>query len=286
MASLGWLLASSEPSDSSAVLYETIAATVCVPLASAAAVDIAGPLESGSIAMQAERASAYEVEIEGDGLPDIVPAIDVVASRPIAMVRRDSTHLLLAAARGRRMLPRLDFPFSPDRARARLLTSDPAQRVRLCGAPVRGEAIRLRRDGEVSLPIASRMIFERGWHAAEPAGPQRSQRWSDGAAGFIVLQLPGDPSELEVVVEALPAAPVSRAPTLTLDINGHALPALPMLPGARPYRWKIARESMRRGLNLFRLSVPEAFSPRSLGVSEDDRRLGFALSDFRLRRVE
>jgi hypothetical protein len=287
VASLGWILAPADARGTSvASMYEAIEPTVCGLLSGEAPVEIGPPLASGSISMLAERGSAYQVEIEGDGLSDRMTAIDIVTGRPLTLVHRDSTHVLVSADRARRTLPRLDFPAAPDRARARLLTTDPAQRVRVCGAPARGEAIRLEPGGgSVALPIESRSIFEAGWHPVEPAGTNRFKRWSNGAAGLIVMQIPGEPTALEIVVEALPAAPASRAPTLTVAVNQQLLPPQPMLPGARPYTWTINRGALRRGLNVFRLSVPEAFSPRSLGVSEDDRRLGFELSAFRVRRL-
>jgi hypothetical protein len=286
VATMGWMLTSMNRNAPSSDLVEVIEPTACVDVDSNASVDLKEPIQAGSIGLQADRDSAYRLDLEIDGLSAMPTAKELIADEPLVVRRRDSTHLGLAVAKGREWLPRIDFDAPPGRIRAQLASDDPNQRVRVCGAPARGQAIRWAAgDAAVAIPIDDRTIFETGWHPAEPVSAGVSQRWSNGTTGTAVLQIPGVPVSIEVTVDARAAVSADRHPTLTLAVNGRRLSAQTMTPGVSRFSWTVPREIVRRGLNVFRLEVPEAVSPHALGVSEDERQLGFAVSGFRLQRL-
>jgi hypothetical protein len=221
--------------------------------------------------------------------PAAVRAEDAASGVTLRVDQVDSTHVRMVVDQPRRTLPLLHFDPAPSRMRALVSAADARLRVRVCGAPIRGHAAWWPNRGEVvEMDLRSTAMFASGWHEAEPIGlGARVRRWSAAATATALLQLAGPPRSFQVGLEAAPAAPASRRPTLTLEVNGQLLVAQAMAAGGTAfYDWAVSRQHIREGLNVFRFHVPEVISPRSLGISEDARDLGFALTGLKLRKID
>jgi hypothetical protein len=144
--------------------------------------------------------------------------------------------------------------------------------VELLAMGARRETLRLGREAEPFLG--------RGWHEPEPDG----FRWTAGTHADLLLPI-ADPGATRVRVRAMPLArPGENAPTLALEVNGGAAGAQAMRSGWSLYEWTVPASAWRAGANRVRLRVSEARRPRELGLGDDQRVLGAAVSGVSLRR--
>jgi lipopolysaccharide transport system ATP-binding protein len=112
------------------------------------------------------------------------------------------------------------------------------------------------------------------WHAPEGRGSGRPYRWTSASSGLILGREPGDDRlELEVALMREAADPVE----LTVRIEGeecgtvrlgspHPTPLSVDLPGGLPH-----------GPLRVEIEVEPTFTPRAVGLGNDDRRLGVAV---------
>ena len=176
---------------------------------------------------------------------------------------------------------------APDAAFVRFRPGLPgAAAVELCGS-VWGEA-RLAAAGHptshVEVDALERLGW--GWHSAEQDGGG-GFRWSDGSATQTLIQLTRT-GAIRVEVEASGAAvDLANAPvSLTLVVNGAEMTAQTMTRDIRTYTWPVPGSAWKTGMNRVGLRVSETVSPAALGISDDQRVLGFALRRLQLTRLE
>ena len=149
--------------------------------------------------------------------------------------------------------------------------------VRLDPAPAKGMAA-------VS---QARPAFQGGAEALPGVSSQRSLVIDQAAddhvrfAGSVQL-VGGADAEASAAAVDLANAPV----TLTLVVNGAEMTAQTMTRDVRTYTWPVSGGAWKTGMNRVGLRVSETVSPAALGISDDQRVLGFALRRLQLTRLE
>ncbi|HET9371585.1 MAG TPA: DUF2723 domain-containing protein [Vicinamibacterales bacterium] len=134
---------------------------------------------------------------------------------------------------------------------ARAVTGTP---LRVCLPPVRGVvAFGDGSEARVELIRASIDSVGAGWHEAEGSGVDLV-RWTAAARAEARVSLAEAPA-LRVVVQAGPQ-PVRAGDTISVEINGHVLPAQPLGEGQRVYSWNVPEGRFRVGYNSIVLLGP------------------------------
>ena len=131
-------------------------------------------------------------------------------------------------------------------------------------------------------------------------GPPTVERLDDAVTltGSAVRLDPAPAKGMAAVSQARPAmqggaeasaaaVDLANAPvTLTLVVNGAEMTAQTMTRDVRTYTWPVSGGAWKIGMNRVGLRVSETVSPAALGISDDQRVLGFALRRLQLTRLE
>jgi hypothetical protein len=268
-------------------LYEVVDAMPCEQLRDDEWNDVTTAAHAGALSLQTSSAGGYAVEFDAGGvLPGELQAYDGLTGARVDLLQQGSDRYRVDVSRGRRSLPVVSFNDPPARVRARFATSYSGAVVRVCGVPLRGTVVRLPASGAfTSLRLGDQSALTTGWHQVESGPDGRLFRWSSARTAIVRVQLPGPPATAQIEVDAMPALPPSRSPVLSMQVNDRILGSREMTPGPATYTWTVPADTLRRGLNVFRLSVPEVTSPLATGFSSDAREMGMALVGFRIRRV-
>jgi hypothetical protein len=118
-----------------------------------------------------------------------------------------------------------------------------------------------------------------GW-----SGNESSFRWTDGSEAAVVFGWEGSAgADLEMKLAPFLAAGHLEMQRVIISLNGRELETLVLRENA-PGEYSIAlpRESLRRE-NVLTFALPDAASPRSLGVGDDPRQLGLAMHWLQIR---
>ena len=247
--------------------------------------DVTTVAHAGAISLQHQGGGAYAVEFDAPGvLIDELDAYEAFTGARTDLVQQARDRYRVEVTRGRRSLPVVSFDEPPAQLRARFATLDSATVLRVCGVPSRGVVLRMAASGDfTALALGDRRAFTDGWHDAERGPDGRLFRWSSARTAIIHVQLPGPPATAQVQLAAVPALPPNRSPVLSIQVNDRVLESRAMTPGLATYTWTLPADALRRGLNVFRLTVPDVISPLATGVSGDARQLGLALAGFSMR---
>jgi hypothetical protein len=267
------------------VPYEIIDTMPCAQLQHGEWSDVTAVAHAGAISLQPQGGGAYAVEFDAPGvLIDELDAHDAITSARTDLVQQARDRYRVEVKHGRRSLPVVSFDEPPAQLRARFAPLDSATVLRVCGVPSRGVVLRMAASGDfTAVELDNRAAFNDGWHNAESGPDGRFFRWSSARTALIHVQLPGRPATAQIQITAMPALPPNRSPVLSFRVNDRVLESRPMTPGVVTYTWTVPAEALRRGLNVFRLTVPDVISPLAIGVSDDARQMGLALAGFRMR---
>jgi hypothetical protein len=136
---------------------------------------------------------------------------------------------------------------------------------------------------DASVPFAPESAGEkllgRGWSVSEPWG-----RWSDGDEAALILRFADVSRAADVHLSLAPFVPPGRVQRVEVAANGHAVAQWRFTtPGAQDVSFHIRPEDIRPdGIVNLTFSLPDAVSPRSLGLSADPRQLAFRLIGLRI----
>jgi hypothetical protein len=123
-----------------------------------------------------------------------------------------------------------------------------------------------------------------GWSGREQ-GPRFSFRWAEGLESVVVVPLMSAADydlELWCAPFQYPGAPPQA---IDVQVNGRPLVQLTLSGGMQSYRVAVPAALLRHNLNLVRFAYRYAASPRSVGMSDDPRRLAVQFSQLQLRRL-
>jgi hypothetical protein len=218
---------------------------------------------------QPDGAAALAAAMSHDGLSDDVS----ITSGPLVF-RIDVT----ARRAGRSQLA-LRLGGSAGRAVARLVAGGATGRVDVCGAMRGGAGLFAGAGSEVEeIDLANAELLPYGWDRLEHNGPRR-RRWTRVPAADVLVPLSRvGPIAMEIDIE--PAGPPGTR--LDVRINGHALPSTALSGGVNTYRFLVAAEAWREGMNLMTIATSALVRPSDVSASRDDRQLGLAVSAIRL----
>ena len=135
-------------------------------------------------------------------------------------------------------------------------------------APVQAPLIESGLRLEFGTPAVEKYLWY-GW-----SGPEAGFRWTDGHEAAIVFR--GEPSnQLKVRIKAAPFIGGSvNSQKVTLTFNGERLKEFELAAGP-PQEIEVTIPATNMGTdNVLKFQLPNAASPRSLGLSDDDRLLG------------
>ncbi len=109
-----------------------------------------------------------------------------------------------------------------------------------------------------------------GW-----SGPERQFRWTDGHEAAIIFAL-AEIKDLALEIKLGPFLAPGKLDEQQLEIslNGRAVKRLALKESAAAVYILVLPKEALGEKNILRLRMPDAASPRSMGVSEDGRRLG------------
>lgn len=140
------------------------------------------------------------------------------------------------------------------------------------------------RGAPLTIAPAIDAAFARGWHASEPIGDDRSFRWTDGAAGVLLvgLEFPSPAAGLVLTLEAQSVGTPGVDDRLRLRVNRWEAPPLPLRPGLATYTWQVPADAFRDGLNEVHLGTTLTIRPADVAAGTDGRLLGLAVYGVRL----
>jgi hypothetical protein len=125
--------------------------------------------------------------------------------------------------------------------------------------------------------------FGRGWHAAEYSNEGVAFRWTGEREAEVLVPLlrVGD---MKLRLRAYPFTyPHAPAQSLVVSVNGVARPAQPVAPDWKVYVWNLPADLWHAGFNRLTIGTPNVTSPASVGLSNDSRQLGVAVSELTLQ---
>jgi 4-amino-4-deoxy-L-arabinose transferase-like glycosyltransferase len=126
----------------------------------------------------------------------------------------------------------------------------------------------------------ARPFLGAGWHDAEPDG----LRWTAAEEADVLLPLEAG-AGWRLRLRAMPLAGAGEAPPqLELAIDGVALAMRPLRPGFGDYDFEVPASHLRAGTQRLTLRVARLRSAAALGLGDDTRPLGVAVSDLRVSR--
>ena len=153
------------------------------------------------------------------------------------------------------------------------------RRALLCAAPIADAEFLAppSRSAAISFGEGGEAFLGAGWHLPERAG----FRWTSEQDAELLLPV-ASAGPVSLRLRAMPLAGASsEASRLTLVVNGEPQPAVALRPGWAYYAWNV---TLRAGVNDVVLRVNEVRSPKALGLGDDERALGLAVSRLTLSR--
>jgi hypothetical protein len=139
------------------------------------------------------------------------------------------------------------------------------------------QALSFTPQGDVSLG--------RGWHATEYSDQRVAFRWTGEPEAEVLVPL-ASATDVTLRIRASPFAyPHAPAQSLGVSVNGVAQPRQSMLPGWHAYEWTLPSGLWHRGFNRLTIGTPAVTSPSAVGLSNDTRPLGAAVSEVTLTRT-
>jgi hypothetical protein len=153
------------------------------------------------------------------------------------------------------------------------------QRASLCAEDLGDAQLLAAPSRAVSLSFGEEIepFLGAGWHVRERAG----FRWTAEREADLLLPV-ASAGPVRLGLRAMPLGVASAtAATLTPVVNGEAQPAVTLRPGWVVYGWDV---TLGAGVNDVALRVDRLRSPKALGLGDDERQLGVALSRLTLAR--
>ncbi len=165
---------------------------------------------------------------------------------------------------------------------ARVTPADGADPVAVCAA-MRGRKTMFAEwpstdRAPEELDLGDDSLFVSGWHRLERAGPLDFRWTSSHTAEVLVPVARQSPVMLEI--EAASAHPAGTS--MQVRVNDADLDRVDLRPDRQVYRWDLPAEAWRVGLNRVQITAADVIRPADLGMSDDERPLGVAISRLRL----
>jgi hypothetical protein len=141
----------------------------------------------------------------------------------------------------------------------------------------------LRPYGRVDIGAGDDWLIEDGWHASEREGASTSFRWASSPASLLVPLDHSAALVLQIRLHAL-GYPGAAPQTLTVTVNGRALPSKPVAPEWETIEWDTEQGLWRTGVNRVRFDFAWASRPADVGLGGDGRVLAAAVDYVRVAK--
>jgi hypothetical protein len=119
-------------------------------------------------------------------------------------------------------------------------------------------------------------FLDDGW-----SEPERGSRWTDGERAALTFELPHDQIRVRTLRFAMVAA-AFRGQNIALEANGEFIDRRYVKPTSEEIAFSIPASLVKDDRLQIVFRMPEAISPKSLGLGEDKRNLGLSLTQFKL----
>jgi hypothetical protein len=135
--------------------------------------------------------------------------------------------------------------------------------------------------GRVDIGSGDEWVIQDGWHAPEREGASTTFRWASTPASFLIpLDRPAALA-LQIRLHAF-GYPGAAPQTLTVTVNGRALPSRPVGPGWETLEIDTTEDVWRSGVNRIRLDFAWTSRPVDVGLGGDPRPLSAAVDYIRV----